>query len=176
MAGNWRVNTVAPQQSQQAGDFLRHLSQRIAAGVGVPVHLITHDVSQANYSSLRAALVSFRQRIERYQYQTLVPAFFDPVWRRVATMAALEHNLPFDSDLMAVEWIAPAQPWVDPVKDAQATITLMEAGLLSRRQAVAALGYSVEKVDAEIAADRERESQLGLDIGASQKEQKDSKE
>lgn len=172
LPGNWNVSTVAPQQSQQAGEFLRHLTHRIAAGVGVPVWLVTSDVSQANYSSLRAALVAFRQRVERFQFQTLAPQFLDPVWRRVATMAALEHGLAIDDDLFAVEHIPPAQPWVDPQKDARATIEQMEAGLMSRRQAVSALGYSIEKLDAEIAADRARESALGLSFNQPFVEQK----
>lgn len=162
LPGNWKVNAIAPQQTQQAGEFLRHLTHRIASGVGVPVWLVTSDVSQANYSSLRAALVSFRQRIERYQFQTLAPQFLTPVWRRVATMAALEHGLPVDDDLFAVEWIAPAQPWVDPAKDASAVIEQMKAGLMSRRQAVASLGYSIEDLDREIMADRKREAEMGL--------------
>ena len=112
MAGNWKVHAVAPQQSQQAGDFLRHLTHRNASGVGVPVWLVTSDVSQANYSSLRAALVAFRQRIERYQFQTLVPQFLDPVWQRVATMAALELGIEITEDLYSVEWItASARRW-----------------------------------------------------------------
>ncbi|MTH36542.1 hypothetical protein GL279_18305 [Paracoccus limosus] len=126
-----------------------------------------------NYSSLRAALVSFRQRIERYQYQTLVPQFLDPVWRRVMTMAALDLGIEITDDLFSVEWIAPAQPWVDPAKDADATIAQMNAGLMSRRQAVASLGYSVEQLDAEIAADRKREGALGLSFGKKPQEQKD---
>ena len=162
MSGNWRVDTVAPQQSQQAGEFLRHMTNRIAAGCGIPTYLISHNVSSANYSSLRAALVAFRQRVERYQFQVLVPQFLDPVWRRVATLTALDHGLPIDGNLFAVEWIPPAQPWIDPAKDADATLTLMGAGLMSRRQAVAGLGYAVEALDAEIAADRQREAALGL--------------
>lgn len=169
MPGNWKVNAVAPQQTQQAGEFLRHLTHRIASGVGVPVWLVTSDVSQANYSSLRAALVAFRQRIERYQFQTLAPQFLTPVWRRVATMAALEQGFAIDDDLFAVEWIAPAQPWVDPAKDASAVIEQMKAGLMSRRQAVASLGYSIEDLDREIAADRKREAEMGLTFSMEQK-------
>lgn len=172
MPGNWKVDTIAPQQTQQAGEFLRHLTQRIAAGVGVPAHLISHDVSQANYSSLRAALVSFRQRVERFQFQVLVPQVLDPIWRRVATMGALDLGIEITDDLSAVEWIPPAQPWVDPMKDAQSQILLMEKGLMSRRQAVAALGYSVEKLDAEIAADRQREAALGLNFSENKTESK----
>lgn len=173
LPGNWGVSTVAPQQTQQAGEFLRHLTQRIAAGVGVPAHLISHDVSQANYSSLRAALVSFRQRVERFQFQILVPQVLDPIWRRVATMAALDLGIEITEDIFAVEWIPPAQPWVDPMKDAQSQILLMEKGLTSRRQAVAALGYSIEKLDAEIAADRQREAALGLNFSENKTEQKE---
>lgn len=76
-------------------------------------------------------------------------------------MAALDLGIEITENLSAVEWIAPAQPWVDPMKDAQAQTLLLEKGLLSRRQAVAALGYSVERLGAEIAADREREAALG---------------
>ena len=171
LAGNWRVNTVAPQQSQQAGEFLGHLTRRIAAGLNVPAHLLDGDLRQANYSSLRASLVGFRQRIEQYQYQTLVPQFLEPVWQRVATLAALELGFEINDDLFAVEWIAPAQPWVDPAKDADATISQINAGLMSRRQAVAALGYSIEQLDAEIAADRTREAELGLSFGVKKPEQ-----
>lgn len=171
LPGNWQINTIAPQQTQQAGEFLRHLTQRIAAGVGVPAHLISHDVSQANYSSLRAALVSFRQRIERFQFQILVPQVLDPVWRRLMTMAALDLGIEITDDLFAVEWIAPAQPWVDPLKDTDATIRQMGAGLMSRRQAVASLGYSIEELDAEIAADRQREAELNLNFTAKPQEQ-----
>jgi capsid protein len=40
------------------------------------------------------------------------------------------------------------------------------AGLKSRTQALAERGYDAEQVDAEIAADREREQRLGLTFGS----------
>lgn len=43
---------------------------------------------------------------------------------------------------------------------------------MSRRQAVAALGYSIEKLDLEIAIDRARESALGLSFNQHSVEQK----
>jgi len=51
---------------------------------------------------------------------------------------------------------------VDPLKDANATLALLKGGLMSRRQAVAQLGYSIDELDSEIAADKERETALGL--------------
>ena len=162
--GARKVNTTAPQQTQQVAEFLSHMTRTIAAGLDVPEHLLTGDLRQANYSSLRAALVSFRQKIEAYQFHCLVPQMLNPVWRRVMTNAVLsgEIDAPLNDDLFAVEWIPPAQPWVDPLKDAEATLKLMGAGLMSRRQAVASLGYSIDELDSEIAADRDRETALNL--------------
>lgn len=157
--GGWKVTSTAPQQAQQTAEFQAHLIRVIASGLDIPQHLLDGNIAQANYSSLRAALVAFRQKIEAYQFGTLVPQFLGPVWKRVMTEAVLSGELHADltPDLLEnVEWIPPAQPWVDPMKDAQATVALLENGLMSRRQAVAALGYSLEELDAEIAADKAR--------------------
>ena len=65
-------------------------------------------------------------------------------------------------ELLAVEWITPAQPWVDPQKDAEAARIAIESGLTSRRRIVASQGWDIEQLDAEIAADLERARALGL--------------
>jgi capsid protein len=70
-------------------------------------------------------------------------------------------------DLFAVEFITPAKPWVDPQKDASAEELALRLGLKSRRQAVAEQGWDIEALDAEIAADRARETALGLKFGDS---------
>ena len=44
---------------------------------------------------------------------------------------------------------------VDPLKDTQATVAEIEAGLTSRRKAVAERGWSIEELDEEIAAEKE---------------------
>jgi capsid protein len=131
---------------------LSHQIRAIAAGLGLPAHLVDGNLRNANYSSLRAGLVAFRQRIEQDQFGTIIPQFVAPLFSRVTGEAA-------------AEFYPPAQPWVDPVKDTQATREAIAAGLMSRRQAVAALGYDVVALDAEIAADRAREAALGLAFG-----------
>jgi lambda family phage portal protein len=167
----WDLKFVTPGQAQQLVDFAKLSLRSIAAGYGVPEHLMTADVSNANYSSLRAALVDFRRRIEVVQFHILIPQLLRPVWERFVTLAVLsgELDLPdFETNADAyfdVEWIPPVQEWVDPQKDAEATAAMIRAGLMSRRQAVAAQGYDIETLDAEIAADRARETSLGLSFG-----------
>ena len=62
---------------------------------------------------------------------------------------------------MAVEWLTPRPMQVDPAKDMTALGDALDRGLTSCRQAVASLGWNVGTLDAEIAADRDREAALG---------------
>ena len=59
----------------------------IAAGVGLTYELLTGDLSQVNYSSIRAGLMEFRRRMEALQWQLLVPGLCQPVWRRFVLAA-----------------------------------------------------------------------------------------
>lgn len=155
--GGWDVKFTSPQQAQQVQSFIRLNLQSLAAGLGLPEHLLSGDLSNANYSSLRAGLLPFRQRVEAIQYHTLVPQFLGPVWREVITWAAAKSDLPgFEDDpraALAVEWLPPRPLQVDPVKDTEATILEIENGLTSRKKAVAERGWNLADLDAEIAAD-----------------------
>ena len=62
----------------------------------------------------------------------------------------------------AVHWIPPRWDWVDPLKDIQAQVLAMEAGITSRRKVVEATGYDIEEVDRENATDMKRAADLGL--------------
>jgi capsid protein len=53
------------------------------------------------------------------------------------------------------------------LKDIQAQVLAMEAGLTSRRKVVEATGYDIEEVDRENASDAKRAADLGLTYRAS---------
>ncbi|WP_327622189.1 phage portal protein [Aurantimonas sp. A3-2-R12] len=150
------VKFSTPQQAQQTTEFVKAQLRQLAAGLGLPTHFVDGDLTGANYSSLRAGLLPFRQRVEQIQYGTFVPQFLAPVWRRVVTYAGLSGELDdFGPEWLAVEWLPPKPMQVDPLKDTQATVAEIEAGLTSRRKAVAERGWSIEQLDEEIAAEKE---------------------
>lgn len=135
----------------------------VSASLGLPYHLVTGDVRQANYSSLRAELVEFRRRIGQLQHGVMAHQLCRPIWRRWLETAILSGAL--DADPTAarpVQWIPPRWDWVDPLKDIQAQILAMGAGITSRRKVVEATGYDIEEVDRENAADEARVKDLGL--------------
>ncbi|MCK9550888.1 phage portal protein [Aquamicrobium sp.] len=153
------VKFNSPQQLQSADAFLKHGLRQLAAGLSLPEFLLSGDLSQANYSSLRAGLLPFRQRVEQIQYGVLVPQFLAPVWRAVILHGVLSGELDapdFGSNpdaYLKADWLMPRPLQVDPLKDTQATVAEIEAGLTSRRKAVAERGWVLEDLDAEISAD-----------------------
>ena len=157
LAGGWDVKFATPAQAQQVAPFIRLNLQMLAAGLGLPEHLLSGDLTNANYSSLRAGLLPFRQRVEQIQYHVLVPQLLGPIWREVVRWAAAAGDLPeYEADprrFLAVEWLPPRPMQVDPLKDVEATVAEINAGLTSRKKAVAERGWALADLDSEIALD-----------------------
>ena len=111
----------------------------VSASLGLPYHLVTGDVRQANYSSLRAELVEFRRRVEQLQHGVIAHQLCRPVWARWLETAVLAGALELPDFARSparyrpVNWIPPRWDWVDPLKDIQAQVLAMEAGIISRR-------------------------------------------
>ena len=156
------IKFSTPQQAQQTADFVKAQIRLLAAGLGLPSHMVDGDLAGANYSSLRAGLLPFRTRVEQIQYGILVPQLLTPVWRRVQGHAVLSGEA---DAVPPVEWLPPAFLQVDPQKAVEADVAELAAGLTSRRKLAAARGWNVADLDREIAADREREAALGLSFG-----------
>lgn len=164
------IRFSTPQQAQQTAEFVSHQIRAIAAGLGVPAHLVSGDLREANYGSLRAGMVAFRQKLEGIQFGTIIPQLCGPIWERAVSAMILRGDLPAaDFEAAAALWLdaehyPPPMPWIDPAKDVAAIRDALEAGLMSRRQAVAERGFDIETLDSEIAADRERETRLQLNF------------
>lgn len=162
------VKFAQPSDAGAGVPFIKSQLRAIAAGMGIPDFLMTGDLSEANYSSLRSGLVQFRRRVEALQYGIIIHQFCRPIWERFVTLAVLSGTIEapdFEAnaaDYLAAEWYPPAQLWVDPLKDLEAEALAVASGFKSRRQVVAAQGYDVEVLDAEIASDKAREAAMGL--------------
>ena len=143
---------------------------QIGAALGVPYGSMTGDTAKGNFSNTRISLIEFRRRISAFQHSVMVYQLCRAVWTRWMDMAVLAGaiDLPgYATDrraYLACDWLPTKWDWIDPAKDAAAEILQIEAGLKSRTQAIAERGYDAEQVDREIAAERKREAELGLDF------------
>ncbi|MBI1207632.1 MAG: phage portal protein [Azospirillum sp.] len=161
-----------PKESQAYGPFVREHLRAVAAGLGIPYELLTGDLSSVNYSSIRAGLVEFRKKLSHWQHNVIVFRLCRPVWDRFVGAAVLAGKIDAaeyarDPGLFhRVEWLPPRVEWVDPMKDAQAEIEAINAGLMSRRQAIAARGGDIDQLRAEIAAERTADEAANLNFTA----------
>ena len=149
-------------------EFMRQQFRAVAAAMGITYEMLTGDLTQVNYSSIRAGLLEFRRRCEAIQHGVIVHQLCRPVWRAWMDQAVLEGSLALPGysrrrrEYQTVKWIPQGWQWVDPQKEFNAMLTAMRAGLLSRSEAISSFGYDAEDVDREIAADNARADALGL--------------
>jgi lambda family phage portal protein len=152
-------------------EFLRMQFRAVAAAMGVTYEQLTGDLTQVNYSSIRAGLLEFRRRVEAFQHGVIVHQMCRPIWNAWMDQAVLEGSLVLPGyatdvkvkrNYQACKWIPQGWQWVDPLKEANAMKAAIRCGLMSRSEAISANGYDAEDVDREIAADNVRADGLGL--------------
>jgi lambda family phage portal protein len=149
-------------------EFMRQQFRAVAAAMGITYEMLTGDLTQVNYSSIRAGLLEFRRRCEALQHGVIVHQLCRPIWRAWMDQAVLEGVLDLPTyrksqrQYQAAKWIPQGWKWVDPQKEYNAMKLAIRAGLMSRSEAISGNGYDAEDVDREIAADNARADALGL--------------
>lgn len=130
-----------PSADGDSDVFFRQELRSVAASIGLPDHLMTGDVSQANYSSLRAAMVAFWTLLDDWQANIIQPFLLDPAFVRLMRRKALELREPKLAEVRA-EWTRPTRYWVDPIKDVAALIMEERAGYVNKSEALARRGIN----------------------------------
>lgn len=154
LSGDEDVRFATPQPSSGYAEYVRMQLRAIASALNMPYELLTGDLSQTSYSSIRAGLIEFRRSIDAFRWHTLIPALCQPVWDRVMELAL--------GRIVPVTWTPPKWESVDPLKDAEAIQALIRNGLVTWRDAVAELGYSPDEQLAEIAATNQAWDAAGI--------------
>jgi lambda family phage portal protein len=148
--------------------WMRQQLRESAQGAGLTYEQFTGDLSNVNYSSIRAGLLEFRRRMMLLQFNTFVFQFCRPIARRWLDVAVLSDALTIDGYFSnrrifrRIKWRPDGWPWVDPVKDQLAEQMSVRNGFKSRSRVIAERGDDVETVDAEIKEDNDRADELGL--------------
>jgi lambda family phage portal protein len=147
--------------------FVKAMLRFIASSLGVSYNALASDLEGVNYSSMRSGLL-----IERDQWricQSLMKeTFLQPIFEYWISLALLSGALVLDSRdpsrFTEGKWKARGWQWVDPLKDTQANILAINAGLTSRSACMAEEGEDAEDVFEEIAEDAKLAESFGLDF------------
>ena len=151
-----------PSSDANYAAYMRTQLHAVAAGLGITYEQLTGDLSQVNYSSLRAGLVEFRRMIETLRWQVFIPMFCVPVWRRFierAYIAGVISKLDYTAT-----WTPMKFEMIDPLKDAQADTLMMRNGTLTLREAIANRGFDPDLQLEEIAATNQQLDALKITL------------
>ena len=148
--------------------FTRRQDRRVARGFGgMSYEKYSGDLSNVNYSSIRAGNLEFQRVCKQIIYNVLVHRFCRRVAERWMDYAVLSGRLRIrDYDearrkYNRVKWDIDGWEWVDPEKDVKAEKDAVRSGFKSRSQVVGERGRDAEAVDVEIAEDNARADGLG---------------
>lgn len=152
--------------------YRNHLIKNASAGLGLDNASMSGDLEAVNYSSLRhGALMS--QDTYRIGQVDLQDCVCEPVldrlidaWEMLGWIRLSEADR---KAAKATSWRHRSWPWVDPLKDAQASRTLMRMGAKSPQQLCQELGVDYEDVIRDIAEFKKLCEKEGLtpdDFGA----------
>ena len=153
--------------SQAFANFVMSNMRLIASGLGASYNSLANDLVGVNYSSLRSGLLIERDHWTVMQ-QWFIEETLEPVFSDWLPMALLAGALTLDSRDPARfregSWLPRGWAWVDPLKDSQAAIIDIAAGLDSHSRVVAERGDDFEEICEEISQDEKIAAKYGVKI------------
>jgi len=154
------AHSFTPAPSADGTNFIRQQLAAVSASL-VPYHVLTGDVSQANYSGLRAALLSQWTLLDDDQQNMIIPLICKPALERRMRVLAARTG---DSRFLEVKatWALPVRRHADPVKDLMAELIEIRSGLKLVARSLAERGINAEEHMREIKRMNDLIDSLGL--------------
>jgi len=168
----YRFETYDPAYPHELyAQFMQTNHRTIAQGLGVSYHALTGDLTQVNFSSIRAGELEQREgwKVLQDDVAEALHAVVMRRWVRAAIQSGA-HGLSFPDPVAAIErysahrWHGRRWTWVDPKNDAATSISLVAARLKSPQQVAAEMGLDIEEVIADLAAFEKRLADTGLSV------------
>lgn len=140
--------------------FMKAMLRGVASGIGVDYNTLNSDLEGVNFSSMRGGVLETRDEWMCLQgsFEEAFHQLLFPEWLEMAFVSGELGRLPvskFDK-YNAAEWQFRRWPWVDPLKDFQATEMEISAGMQSFTDAMRERGRDPERVWAQLEQDLDR--------------------
>ena len=158
-------------------EFVKAALRGAASGLGVAYNTLANDLEGVNFSSIRSGVIEERDNwmaIQCWMIESFLNDLFS-TWLGFALISSAIKTtaggaLPstkFDKFNAAV-WQGRRWQWVDPLKDADANIALINNGLRSRSDVIAERGDDIEDVWAQLADEDKKLADMGIKLGKDQ--------
>lgn len=161
-------------------DFVKTCIRKFASAFGVAYNTISNDLEGVNFSSIRSGVLEERDNWIGDQ-DWMIESFLDNVFSEWLKFALLNKQilLPNGSALPVAGydkfnvgiWRGRRWAWVDPTKDAQANVMLINNALKTRRSVIEDQGGDFDDTVAQLAEEQEVLESLGVITEQSQKQE-----
>ncbi len=165
------IQVVNPTgQATDAASYIKLQQRLIGAGQGLSYEATSRDMSQSNYSSARQGIIEDGQTYIE-DIELLKEVIMDEVYETFIISGVLCGLFPIPgfwenkTKYLKHEWVASPKPWIDPVKEANATKIALQTGQKTYQQIAAENGKDwKEQIDETIAVLKYARKK-GLEIG-----------
>lgn len=145
-----QVQMAEPKPSGGYREYMSVELHAVAAGFGLSYELLTGDLAEVNYTSLRYGTNEFRRYVRQYRRLSFEPMLNNRVWGWFCDEARKHHDW-FPVQAVPVVWTPPKFESIDPLKDAMADLINMRMGKTSLQQIAAEEAHDWREVLQEIA-------------------------
>lgn len=167
-----KVASFLPQRPASGfGQFIENIYRIIGVALDMPYELLMKDFSKTNYSSARAAMLeawrSFNRRRDWLGTQWMDP-IFGLFLEEMVNAGRIEAPDFYQNRwyYQRCKWIGPGRGWVDPVKEADASVLRVDSNLSTLEQECAEQGLDWEDVLEQRAMEIEKLKELGFTVVA----------
>lgn len=155
-------------------DFVKTGLRGVASGLGVSYNTLGNDLEGVNFSSIRSGVIEERDNwiaLQNWMIESLLDDLFS-TWLKFSLISGAVTIGPQDKPLPAAKfdkynsavWQGRRWQWVDPEKDANANILLINNGLRSRTDVVAEQGGDFEEVVTQLSEEQKMLETAGIKV------------
>lgn len=161
MPNDWSIEAGQLSPSSDFGTYWKEIVRMIASGMDVPNSLAANDTSGGSFSADKIGLTNLKIGSRKRQLY-LAYAWRAPLYAAAMRAAMAIALIPNDE----VQWDTKADPFpvIEPEREANAAVTLMDAGLETWEDIVTERGHDPDEQFEKIKRQIERFAEIGVDM------------
>lgn len=141
------------------GEFVSTEQHAVAIAYDVPYELLTGDLSEVNYSSMRMGYLQFLRSNDQYRWNVFIPTFGVGLALWFSDAYVLTGG---NLDGITWDWAPPERELLDPAREVGPMILMNRAGYRSLRGTIRGTGVEPADVLEEIAEERQWLKERGI--------------
>ena len=146
--------------------FIKATLRGVAAGGGISYMALTGDLSEANFSSMRAGRLEeleFYKKIQSHMIRHFMLPVFE-AWLESAFLSGYFDPLPFSKfdKFNAPKFTGRSWPWIDPKADVEAALMAINGGLTTRTKITEEGGENFEEIISTLQQEKMLADKAGL--------------